>query len=135
MYAPVFFLYLGYYVVLLGVLLAQLQDATENYTNWGTAVVTFSHFMLGLVDVRMSGKSLWEKSKERYGQWYNAAADVFSAVAFGLSVLSLIMYWKNQSTWSAYVPIAFAAVGNTGCSYGRYTEAQATTVHFLFEAV
>lgn len=129
----ILWLYFGYYFVLLGVLIAQLStDQGNNYTNWGTVAVTTSHFTIGFVESIVAG-SVFGKARERYAKWYNVAADVLTLSALVLSIVALSEYSHKQPQWAAYVPISLAAVGNTGCMYGRlHSNDKQPTALFVF---
>ena len=112
-------LYLFYFVVLFALILAQVTEIDRNYTNWGTAIVTCSHFCVGSIEVFMSSQSLKQKIWARYTYWYNVAADILTGGALVLSIVFLSMYWNNQTDVTAFVPVAIAIIGNVGCAYGR----------------
>lgn len=112
-------LYLSYFIVLIALILAQVNEIDRNYTNWGTAIVTCSHFCVGGIEVFMSSQTLKQKIWVRYAYWYNVAADILTGGALVLSIVFLSMYWNNQTDLTAFVPVAIAIIGNVGCAYGR----------------
>ena len=82
------YIYMGYYGILLCFLIAQLHDDKETYTNWGTAVVSLNHFIIGGVIANVSEKSMYDTTKDRYRKWYNVGADLFTFTAFVLSIIN-----------------------------------------------
>jgi len=122
-------LYLFYFVVLFALILAQVNEIHRNYTNWGTAVVTVSHFCVGGIEVLVSSQTIQQKIQRRYIYWYNIAADILTGGALITSVIFLSVYWNTQTTVTAFLPIAIAIVGNIGCAYGRARKPPQTDIN------
>jgi len=120
-------IYISYFFILGILILVQaVKDQNGTYTNYGTAVVTTLHLILGTLE--LSGirihinntATIIQTTLQRYRNTaYNVVADFLIMVALILSIFALVYYKNNQPLWLAFTPISIAFIANIGCLKGR----------------
>ena len=142
-------IYISYFFILGILIIVQTTDLKATYTNYGTAVVTVLHLILGSIElsglrIELSGlriqindtKTIIDSLRGRYtNRIYNILADILITATLILSIYTLVKNKRNQPLWLAFTPISVAFIANIGCLKGRLDDKKKTNYQIQIEEV